>query len=475
MKTNYLYIIVVCGLVFFGSCKKWLDVKPEDRFIEEQVYSNPQGFQDAINGFYINNGASDMYGGNLTMTTMDVLAQYYQVSTINGQYYSMSVYNYADGTSQAIIDDIWRKFYTNILNVNKYIENLDKYGNILTNTLLKRYKGEALGLRAFYYFDLMRMYTMPYTVDSLSKVMPYYDKPTREIAAFQPTSLIMKNVLQDLANAEQLLKDSDPAVSQVRVSKSTSESGRDSRNYQMNYFAVKALQARVNLWKGDKASALLAAKVLIDSVAKFPLTEVGDLSGSQSNRVFATEMILGVENSRLNEIYTANFSPSLVDGDILAPNTTGTFVNNTLFEGNATDYRNQYIWKVDGKTYPTFFKYQNSGPISFNFNRTVPLIRMSEMYLIAAECEPDLTVATNYLNHLRVTRNCQPLTIANTSTLNTAIMKELRKEFCGEGQLFYYYKRVQAATIVAGGTNTDKRMNANNYVFPVPLSENSYR
>lgn len=476
MKTKFIYIITALAIITLAGCKKWLDVKPEDKFVEDQLFSTPQGFQDVMNGFYIKNGSNDMYGARLTMTTMDVLGQYYLVASSNSQY-TMSTYNYSDAKSRDIIDNIWTNMYLNILNINKYFESLDKYGQILPEKSLKRFKGEAYGLRAFYYFDLMRMFTKPYTVDSLSKTMPYYDKPTYNISEFQPTNFIMKKVLEDLSTAEKLLLESDPAVDQAQVSRATNAYGRDTRNYQMNYYAVKALQARVNLWKGDKATALAAAKVLIGNQAKFPWIKQADLNTAVSNKTFATEMIFGVENPKLHDVFLDNFAPSLFDNDILAPNASGTFVNTTLFEGNATDYRNQYIWKVNGRPYPTFFKYNDEGNVNpaFNFYRTVPLIRMSEMYLIAAECEPDLATASGYVNLLRTNRNCAAISIANTAALNTAIMKESRKEFCGEGQMFFYFKRTQALSVIAGGTNANMSISATNYVFPLPLSETTPR
>lgn len=478
MKTSKLLIIPIMLLisVFTAGCNKWLDVKPENKFIEEQLFSNPQGFYDVLNGFYIKNGQNNSYGGRLTMTTMDVLAQYYLVNSSNSNY-TMSIYDYTSNSGRATIDGIWSDAYLNILNVNKFFKSIDTYGNFLDEKEKKRIKGEASGLRALYYFDLMRLFTKPYTIDSLTKVLPYYDSPTNEISEFKPTTFIMQKILEDLNTAENLLLEVDPATTQTIVSKLTNSYGRDSRNYHMNYYAVKALQARVNLWKGDKPAALKAAKVLIDNQSKFPWTTQADLNTLISNKTFATEMIFGVENPKLNELYLMNFAPGLFDTSILAPNTTGTFINATVFEGNSTDYRYQYVWKVNGRPYATFFKYNDEPSVntSFNFYRTVPLIKMGEMYLIAAECEPDLAAAAGYINLLQTKRNIVGSTITTNATLNTAIMKEYRKEFCGEGQLFYYYKRTNALNITAGGTNTSITMTDAKYTPPIPLSETTPR
>jgi hypothetical protein len=474
-RVIYTYTLLVFAILSFTGCKKWLDVKPEDKFIEDQLYSSPQGFTDALNGLYINNGTNALYGATLTATTIDVLAQLYLVNGSNSEY-TMSTYNYADNKSKAKIDGIWTNMYLNITNVNKFIENLDKRGSVLDAKTLGLYKGEAYGLRAFYYFDLMRMFTKAYVSDSTQAVLPYYDKVTYQFTDFSPNNYIMQKVLGDLKTAEDLLAVHDDAVTQTRVSKVTATYGRDSRNYRMNYYAIKALQARVNLWKGDKVTALAAAKMLIANQAKFPWTVLADLNTAVSNKTFATEMIMGVENPKLNDLYDAVFNPTLFDESLLAPNTSGTFINTTVFEGVPTDYRSQYVWKVAGRAYPTFFKYQDGPNPAYNFYRTVPLIRMGEMYLIAAECEPDNALALDNLNTLRLKRNIAALPITTTpAALITNIMKEYRREFYGEGQLFYYYKRTQTVSVIAGASNASMTISPASYVFPVPLSETTPR
>ncbi len=472
----FIYTLALVSLLC-SSCNKWLDVKPEDRFIEEQLYSTPQGFYDVLNGFYIRNGSNDMYGARLTMTTMDVLAQLYAVNSGNSSHYLMSLYNYTDATSLSLIDNIWTNHYLQIAGVNKYLSSLEQYGQVLTDNTRDMYKGEALALRAFYYFDLLRLFTPAMAKDSLTPLLPYYSKATAEIAPYQSSSVVMQRILDDLGNAEQLLLKSDPAVSQAVVSAPTLSISRTTRNYHMNYYAVKALKARAYLWRGDKPSALAEASAVIQAQTKFPWVTTSDLNNAaQCNKIFSTEILFGVENAKLSDIFNNNFSPTLYDMSLLAPNSTGTFINTTIFEGQATDYRNQYSWKIAGKPYPTFFKYQDVSFASLASNKTVPLIRMSEMYLIAAEAEPNTVTALTYLNALRLHRNTSPLPDATTAAqLTTSIMKEYRREFYGEGQLFFYYKRTQAPSIIAGGTNTSLTMKDSYYTFAKPLSETTPR
>lgn len=473
----YIYTLALATLCFTG-CKKWMDVKPEDKFLEEQLYSSRQGFETSINGFYLGNNDVNLYGSTLTMTTMDILAQLYSASfDSKNPNYPMQSYKYSDDLAKGLIDRIWTKMYVNIAGVNNFLAAVDKYGSVMDSSARSMYRGEALGLRAFYYLDLVRMFTPAYTQDSTVQLLPYYTKVGNDISPFYPTNQVMQFILDDLTKAEQLLLAADPAAKQARVSALSTARERTTRNYRMNYYAVKALKARAYMWMGNKPAALAAAKAVMADQSKFPWTNTDDLKSPEySNKIFATEMIMGTEYIRLLDIFNNNFISTLDGTVLLAPESTGAFINQTVFEGISADYRYQYNWKIVAKAYPTFVKYQDTNNSGYASNRTVPLIRMSEMYLIAAECEPDLATAKSYLNEIRVKRNFGALSDNATSVeLTTAILKEYRREFIGEGQLFYFYKRTKATSIIAGNTNKALTMSSANYTFPIPLSETTPR
>ena len=102
----------------------------------------------------------------------------------------------------------------------------------------------------------------------------------------------------------------------------------------------------------------------------------------------------------------------------------------------------------------------------------MPLIRLSELYLIAAECETDFSKALTYLNTLRNKRNCPNVTPRNSEELLNNITSEFRKEMIGEGQMFFFYKR-HAMQSIPNGSSTSGNINMimKNYVVPVPDSE----
>ena len=93
----------------------------------------------------------------------------------------------------------------------------------------------------------------------------------------------------------------------------------------------------------------------------------------------------------------------------------------------------------------------------------IPLLKLSEMYLIAAEASGDI----RYLETLRANRGYATDPLPAGANLQDEITKEYQKEFIAEGQLFYYYKRRNMAILPITSTS----MNRATCVLPVPDNE----
>jgi hypothetical protein len=103
-----------------------------------------------------------------------------------------------------------------------------------------------------------------------------------------------------------------------------------------------------------------------------------------------------------------------------------------------------------------------------------PLIRISEMYYIAAEAETNLEKAVGYLETVR--RNRGLADELSSVDLIDEIRKEYIKEFWGEGQLFFFYKRTNQSTIPDGNSSVGNRpMTPSHYRVPLPLREVNLR
>ena len=118
---------------------------------------------------------------------------------------------------------------------------------------------------------------------------------------------------------------------------------------------------------------------------------------------------------------------------------------------------------------------------------SMPLIRIPEMYYIMAECDPDPQSSAEILDMVRFKRGIassdatdggkgydEPDTregfdSGHTRRINE-VMREYLKEYYGEGQLFYFYKRHNYVTF-ANCSLVDVRTK---YQFPLPENEDMF-
>lgn len=477
MKKNLIKLIAtaILAVIALSSCKKFLSVQPQDKVLETQAFTTKTGVMSVLNGLYISLAKNDLYGENLTLSTIEILAQRYNIPSTHNLN-KIATYAYTEKPAVGRLDLIWTSAYSTVLNINNFLENLEKYKGVVDDNTAAIYKGEAIAMRAFLQFDLLRLYGPRYsTADSTKLSLPYYESSKTSINPLLPANVYLQNVLNDLAKAEELLLGDHIITAGVNPAASTDivDFLKNDRNFRFNYYAVKGLQARVNLYRGDKEAALKAAKVVIGVADKFKWTTLANALSEKANpdRVFSTEMILGIRNTQLYATYTSLFDPSITDANILAPITARL---NTVYESNENDYRFNLNWQTPTtgvKSYKTFFKYTDVVDKTKTFRFTIPMLKISEIYYIAAESEPILADGISHLNVVRFNRGL--VNLAATATINTELQKEYQKDFFGEGQLFYYYKRRNITSVPNGSAATG---NATiNYAVPMPLSESQYR
>ncbi len=469
---NLLYILLLPFLL--GSCNKWLDVQPEDKLTEQQIYSSREGINEVLNALYLKLGSNNLYGQNLTLDKLDLFAHRYHAFATNSLYYNYIHHEYNDETVRKTIANIWDGLYGVIGNANQFLANLKKYPGILTAAQEEQYMGEALAIRSLAYFDLLRLYGPVYAQNPTAKSIPYYRTIGAVVGDFLPADQVLQYILEDLDQAIKYLG-KDPIITQ---------NGTDNYNsYRLNLYATQVLKARALMWRGgtaDKAQALVLAKQVIANAAKFPWITHANITGSaaDADRIFSTEVLFGTFNSKLYDLQNTLFSSSISELRILSTG-PGNYVE-TVYEGNQGDYRFVYSWPYPSGgavTFRTFIKYQDMSSTSLTRRFTVPLIKLSEVYYIAAECETDQAQALTYLNTVRQKRNLL-VNVTNYNNFRTELTKEYLKEFYGEGQLWYYYKRngftsIASPNLVSGVGNFPIPLAT--YVFPIPDSELSSR
>ena len=265
----------------------------------------------------------------------------------------------------------------------------------------------------------------------------------------------MTQLCTDLDSAELLLQRVD-----LIVANDKSVSYRQNR---MNYYAVLGLQARVHLWLGEHDEALRYARLVKEATVagekkQFALGVENDFL--RYDRVlYSCEQLFGISLEEFNDNMIA-------DGSYAAFEQKSTNLSELYA---AEDIRFRYLWYTDdGGGLRSSNKYGNMA--SFDTEnpaptKSVPLIRLSEMYLIIAECA-GLTEANMVYTEFLASRGLTTTELTENNR-QEIILQEYLKEFYAEGQMFFVYKRLGTVNM-----RWSSRMCGEDvYVLPLPLRE----
>ncbi|WP_149524323.1 RagB/SusD family nutrient uptake outer membrane protein [Sphingobacterium hotanense] len=486
MKIFYKTMLCLFLGLALSGCQKWLSVTPNDQFAAEDLFVRKEGFFKALNGIYTGMTSSKSYGQELSAGAIDVLARTYHISSSLHDYHTISTYQYTDAENRTIFEGIWKKNFELIANCNVLLDRIPQAPSaVLPEPYYSIVKGEALALRAFLHFDILRLFGPLWEQDAMdSPSLPYVSVSGNQVQPLISGEDYRQAVIEDLGASVTLLSD-DPIRSQgVRHSDSPSgDSFLYYRQYRMNYFAVKALLCRAHLWAGEKSKTFELVEEFLKETqqtnqAIFPFT-----SGSAAvhttlpDRLFSTEVIFSLFVNSRSDVYNALFSSSLAREKRLSFDMTGTsFDRVAALYDDQNDYRRR-IWQIrTDNNLPALVNAKYEPIADAPGAHMIPLIRMSEMLLMAAETSASLEQGVAYLNQVRRNRNCIDLKPDSQDALFRAIVDEFRKETIAEGQLFFFYKRNRLESIPRADRLTGSAaMLLPNYVVPLPESETSIR
>lgn len=470
-------IMACVAALMLSGCESWLDVKPVDKVLENQLYETETGFKQALNGIYIELNQSSLYGGELMFNMVEILAQRYNIGDV-ARDKNVIIYNYSDDDVKQRVEQIWKTAYSLIMNCNILVANADQKQALFTGDNYALIKGETLALRAMLHFDLLRLFGPVYRTNPNDVSICYNEKFAYAASDLLPASKVMEKVVADLREAEKLLAN-DPVIEKGPQASDAAD-GDNSLRYRtlrLNYYAVQGLLARAYLYAGDNGQALAMARKLVEVQEKwFPWVKRENVmveSNKSRDFVFSTELLFALQNKKRSDIFTKYFSPDVDATQILAPKKD---ILEGIFAGT-DDWRYTSMWQMpkDGKLdYRCFYKYDKTEEARAH-NYLLPMLRITEMYYIVAETTEDGAEALRVMNLVRKNRGLIPFVEDEQVDMTKVIEQEYVKEFFGEGQLFFYYKRLNAPKIPAGKEGNDVVMDAAKYSLPIPDSELDYR
>lgn len=430
-----------------SSCvNDWLDVAPSDGTDADAALTSSSDLDAARTGMYKalkgNSSFVDYYGQQFFVYGDVHAGDDYQYNNIGGSnrasfYYDMNYQTASEFTSSTSSSNVaWKSPYIVIGRANRIIAAAE--GGALSDAAeakatIDQYAAEAKVLRALAHFDLVRIYGKPYTEDQgaslgvplVTEVLESNAKPARSTVAEVYT---------------QVVKDLTEAISSNALATET-EPGY------VSVWGAKAILSRVYLNMGDYANALSVAEDIIknsgaalwtrdqyfkawdastpnESEFLFRLNVAGSTDNNDLNGIgnlqqrdgykemVATKKFVDMLTSDPKDVRNDMFLPAKAEKEVAVYGTNKVFLNK--LRGQGGDLRNVTI---------------------------VPIIRLSEVYLTAAECafrNNDKTKAVEYLNDLVKNRTTTEASLATVDNITLdRILIERRKELIGEGQRYF--------------------------------------
>lgn len=473
-----IYTMIIACTTLFASCDSWLEVKPYDQIAEGELQKSEEGYQKMLNGIYIDLNSDALYGQTLSVEMIEVMGGAYTIGSDNsvwGNYKDLSSYQYNTEYWRNRLDQTWNKAYALILNCNKILETIDGNKNLFTDGSYYIIKGEALALRAMLHFDMLRLFGPVYSKDSDKKAIPYYTKQTNSPEPILTAQEVMEKITTDYEDALNYLAN-DPVKTEGTMMSSTEDGSSNFLRYRalrLNYYAVEALMARAYLYMGNKTEAFKYATDVIKTADQniFPFVDKNLVIGSPADpdRIFSSEVLFALTNTSRGTIHKNFFDPSRLPNYVFRMD--DSMMSNLVYGGAATtggyqdDYRYRACWMATGSN-RYFYKYSDMVANGSIQNTMIPMVRLGEMFLIAAESQSgDLNAGVQYVNALRRNRG-----VASLTTLTPDLLKyEYIRELYGEGQLFYLYKRLNSDIITSA--TSSKNPKASDLIFVVPLPD----
>ena len=419
MKRITIKNMIVTTVLFLSlaSCEKsFLELKPPTSLTPEFALATEADLQVALRGAYAGLKSTALYGRSL-MVLGDMMADNTYQSALNtNRYTNFNLYNYL--VTDGDVFGLWNASYSVILRANNIINS-----PIADNANIQQIKGEAYAIRALAYYNLVRYFASPYTLDPSKLGVPI-------ITTYQADLKPERSKIADVYS----LINKDLTQAYTLMTKFTNSS-------QFSKYSAKALQAKVYLTMGDKTNAKAAA---LDVITNSGFTAISSAAhtgywAGVAPRTDKVETLLeisfdAVANNAFDALpyiylQSGNYGDMLCSSELY-----------DLYE--TTDIRKSlYATGIRGGLASVFVnKYS-----SFTGDHSdTKVIRMSEMYLIAAEASyPSNTAdALKYVNEVTSRRGATAIASSGSALLE-AIITERRKELAFEGERYLDMQRLQ--------------------------------
>ncbi|MGN7884398.1 RagB/SusD family nutrient uptake outer membrane protein [Dyadobacter endophyticus] len=489
MKNIRILIALVSMSVM--SCNDFLEEKPASFYTPDNYYTSYQQAQNAVNGIYASTrdfySPVGLYEENAMLMLENPTGQ--AKSDINQSNNNANLRNLNMQTTDLYFRVWWRSSYKGIGAANLAIKNIPLISSaVVTDVQKSQLLGQARFLRAWFYFNLVRIFgDVPLVSDPVSSAVGL------QIPRTPVKDIYEQLIVPDLLAAEQSGLPFSDNTGRVAIG------------------AVKSLLAKVYqtmagfpLQQKDKLPLAKQKAMEVISSGKYTLYQNYDQFRDPAN------------DNRMENIFMAQFASTIAVSPMFAftlpsfslisngQQEIGTLLpDDTFFASySANDLRKQerqFFYShapnfstganVQFKNGQHIFKYwddvaQASG---LGSGKCFPVIRLSDIMLLYAEAQnesegaPDVN-SYEYINAIRKRAQLAPLAGLSKEQFRQAVWRERNHELCFENQTWFDMVRTRMVYDTKNDTfvpmlgyafprdNTIK-FQEKHYLFPIPQDE----
>lgn len=417
------------AVLLLAACGDFFDQPGDGDAVDRaRFFHDESAYRQAVTDAYMQLRDTALYGGTLSLTMLEEAAgliEPYDVATTAAAH---NDWNNVELSHRLAVTK--RALY-------RVVASCDDIVDAVTPAQLKSAEvrmavGEAYALRAAVSFDLYRLFDM---------------------------AADLRVISADLERAASLLRSTDPLVTTTSQSSvSVGQQDRRLRTLAMNWYAVKALQARVALWEHRYADAIMAVDSILAPLdtlhERYQVYYFVQPGKYGADYCFSREFLFGIATRP--DGFPALSDRMFVDGNIRTTSRLRTVYS------DAADirYRAWFRPSADGQGYTMARKFSSQTLLSgyvvsstgseTMLPASIPFIKLGESLLIAAEAlnESGRTEeALALVERLEQTKDCADYAATVRATgitheaVSSLIEAERERELFGEGQLYYYQKR----------------------------------
>lgn len=478
MKKTIFFLIALL-MITLSSCNDYFDKTGDEQHItDKKFFGDEAAFASALTDCYTLMRSRDLYGGMLTLEMMEFANQ--NMAPHDAFSSAAAQLNFADAALAARVDSMTHAAYRVVAACNKLIDEAERTKVVFTSAGKKKIiTAEAYALRAAVQFDLLRLFHPTPATDAGFRGLPYVTHTSANVPEALTTTQILQAVNDDLAHAAQLLKTADPILKERNSIVGVGEFDRRLRTFQMNYYAVKAVQARVALWQGNYEQAVAQADSVLahlqNTVARYRLFYWVTPGHYGSDFSFSREYVFGIASTptgfaRLSDdmFKTKGIQTTTSLRDIYADNADIRY--RAWFRQQGSGYAMSN--KFGSATLLTDYVYSTSATAT-SLPAAIPYIKLGEVMLIKVEALNEMGQTSAARSLLEEMQGYKDISYASRATsvikesLRELIYAEARRDLFGEGQLFYLNKRL-GLTSVKAADGSIRTVTLNQYTLPLP-------